>query len=243
MARLQLFVLFIVGAALASSPVGAAPDCTVSSKSCSVMDEEAAATADKNLLMLKGKSPKQPPTQPSFGQEEESLAAKQKWWGNTWDRVAPSPDTRRRRRRDPTDFKEGEFPKYRSRGTNCGNISLTIVEANNLRDADQVNVGHSDPWVQFSCRLCGDDIGVDEVVFRETPSISNTANPVWNYKTTIMSVDLDINVWFEVLDSDWTGNDKLGYKYLKLQRGREHKTKIYLDNGYGASLTYDWHIL
>jgi len=239
MVRLQLFVASIVGAALASSLVGAAPDCKVSSTGCSVEDEEATATMDKNLLMhTKGKPPNKPPTKPSFGQHNESLAAQ-----HPWDGVDPnSPDVRRRRRRDPK-HNSNRRREYRSKGTNCADIELNIVSASDLRDADQVNHGESDPWVQFACRLCGDDISDDEVVFRETPSVTNSANPVWNYKTIIKSVDLDIGVSFNVYDSDIFGNDNLGYHRTKLKYQGvppgDPKT-VYLDLGHNGKLTYGW---
>lgn len=236
MVRLQLFVASIVGAALASSLVEAAPDCKMSSTGCSVEDEEATATMDKNLLMrTKGEPPNQPPTKPSFGQHNESLAAQQKWDGVD----KKSPDVRRRRRRDPT-HNSNRRRDYRSKGTNCADIELDIVSASDLRDADQVNIGASDPWVQFAFRLCGDDFSDDEVVFRHTPSVTNNANPVWNYKTIIKSVDLDIGTSFEVFDSDIVGNDKLGYGRDDLKHQAFHPKTVYLNNGKNGKLTYKW---
>lgn len=232
----------VAGAALAVTLVGAAPDGKAASSSCN--DEEAVTDIMvKNLLMHKSE-----PTSDATAHLNESRAVTLSQEG--WQGVADIPGvTRRRRRRDPTDTRRRRRtgrPNPKTSGDNCGDIELTFVSAK-VRDADGwSSAGFSDPFAQFEYWLCGDDTELDDrPPAVRTPTIDNTLNPVWNFTTTVKSVDFDHKVFIQVLDADIGGaSDRLGHLYGLLKDiAPPGEPATHVMDGYSAgwgTLTFGW---
>jgi len=299
MGRTPLRIAYVIGAALAASLVGAAPDCTAAVSGCSANSEDVEPASDKNLLARKAEphpsvaaalpqaaaavlvnesrderhadglqrrsrsAERQEGAQhPDHGKDyKEAHAAVHR---RRWKGVDPSLDfVRRRRRRDQTVFEPLGTERRRRRGTSyerqagnrmrdgasdgtdCGDIELKITSASGLRDADKFTSGTSDPWVRFTYWLCGDLAWADErPPAKHTQYVSETVDPIWNYKTTVKSIDFRQKVLLEVIDADkldWEG-DNLGQLkgYLKDLAPAGEPAPHDLTDGNGATLTWGW---
>jgi len=286
MGRMPLSAAFVISAALAVSPVGAAPDSTAASGGCSANSEDVTPTLDKNLLMRSKAEPhpgvaalpqgtaavlvseshestqilpvnkKRPPTPAPMSYAK---IHRRRWQG-----VDPKLDeVRRRRRRDPTDFEIKPHERrrsdwnrrrpHRSPGNDCGDIELKIMSASGLRDADMFSSGTSDAWVTFRYWFCGDDTYSDiGPLEKHTQYVSDSENPVWNYTTTIKSIDFGHKVVLSVVDADdflWRG-DILGTFHGKLKDleppGEPAPHELPAETGEiakRATLTWGWKLL
>merc|ERR1719350_872423 len=231
----------VAGAALAVTLVGAAPDGKAASSSCN--DEEAVTDImDKNLLMHKRSEPNSGVKVPLNESHAVTLSEE------GWQEPPEIPDvTRRRRRRDPTDTRRRRRtgkPNPKTSGNNCGDIELTFVSAN-VRDADGWSAGGlSDPYASFDYWLCGDDTELDDrPPAVRTQTMDNTLNPVWNFTTTVKSVDFDHKVLIRVRDADFVDYDRLGHQYglLKdLAPPGEPATHVLKGISAGGTLTWGW---
>merc|ERR1712232_1028079 len=78
-------------------------------------------------------------------------------------------------------------------------ISVKIVKAVDLKNTDQFWEGVSDPY-------CIVQIPGKPSTRRQTETIDNDLNPVWNYESVIYAFDVGDNLSIQVFDMDFVGD-------------------------------------
>eukprot|EP00933_Yihiella_yeosuensis_P071844 TRINITY_DN80088_c0_g1_i1.p1 TRINITY_DN80088_c0_g1~~TRINITY_DN80088_c0_g1_i1.p1 ORF type:complete len:837 (+),score=113.13 TRINITY_DN80088_c0_g1_i1:127-2637(+) len=128
-------------------------------------------------------------------------------------------------------FSVGVIPKVLKGGILMP-ISVTIVSASGLKNADYSWAGLSDPYCRFMI------LGKPSTK-RETPVVDNCLDPVWNYTANLYAYDEGDVLSFVVYDKDpgFADGDFLGCATLELSSHmkdrRSYEGTLKLENGEG----------
>lgn len=97
-------------------------------------------------------------------------------------------------------------------------LSVTVVSARGLRNADFLTNGQSDPYVIVKHE------GMGKANEYKTPVIDNNLNPVWNHTIKISDWEFADKLTFHCYDKDdWTPDDNLGvYEMTLLSLKQKH---------------------